>query len=324
MSAVDLYFNPAAFFIIFREALEAAIILAVLLQYINFSIRDTGFAKKLKRSVWLGTGTALLLSIILGVIFTVIFYVLRNDVFAEGEQLFEGVMFTITCIILTWLAFQMLRTNDMKEKWEKKIDVAIRENKMGNIGRGMFFLAFTIVFREGVESVVFIAGVGSDQPTGLILPGILGILAGCLIGYLVHRGSKFLRIGLFFKLTAVFLLFIAAGALSIAGHEFEEYHFEQQIKNAPVGTDTSTYPETTPELWDASGCCSHKTNYFFQILRVFTGYTASPTVVTTVLYFGYWFVVLLAFIIYKFLFAKKMKTQKSSDTLKDKDNEVSV
>jgi uncharacterized protein with von Willebrand factor type A (vWA) domain len=68
---------------------------------------------------------------------------------------------------------------------------------------------------------------------------------------------------------------IAAGLSAMVAHEFEEYHFEQLSKSAPEGTEV---PETTPVLWDVSGCCSEKTNGFFQIMNALVGWRSVATV----------------------------------------------
>lgn len=78
-------FNVAALFVLLRESLEAALIVGVLLNYIKKThSHDLATAKKLKASVWWGAGAGLALSIVVGVIFTVIFYVLRNNVFEDA------------------------------------------------------------------------------------------------------------------------------------------------------------------------------------------------------------------------------------------------
>jgi hypothetical protein len=78
-------FNVAALFVLLRESLEAALIVGVLLNYIKKThSHDLPTAKKLKRCVWYGAGAGLVLSIIVGVIITVIFYVLKNDVFGDA------------------------------------------------------------------------------------------------------------------------------------------------------------------------------------------------------------------------------------------------
>lgn len=66
--------------------------------------------------------------------------------------------------------------------------------------------------------------------------------------------------------------------------------------------------ESSAILWDASDCCDENTNGFFQILHTLTGWKSRPTVVTTVVYFLYWFCVLLLVIWQKVSQMKKNKS----------------
>jgi high-affinity iron transporter len=77
-------------------------------------------------------------------------------------------------------------------------------------------LPFITVLREGLEAVVFVAGVGLSEPASAFpLPAITGLLAGSLIGYVIYRGGVTFRreIHLDCQLTALLYL-VAAGLLS--------------------------------------------------------------------------------------------------------------
>jgi high-affinity iron transporter len=51
-------------------------------------------------------------------------------------------------------------------------------------------LPFITVLREGLEAVVFVAGVGLSEPASAFpLPAITGLFAGSLIGYVIYRGG---------------------------------------------------------------------------------------------------------------------------------------
>lgn len=52
----------------------------------------------------------------------------------------------------------------------------------------MFILPLVTVLREGIEAVIFIAGVSfSASPTSIPLPVIIGIFAGSIIGYIIYK-----------------------------------------------------------------------------------------------------------------------------------------
>ncbi len=51
----------------------------------------------------------------------------------------------------------------------------------------VFLLAFSSVFREGTESVLFLAGVsGAASPTAIPLSAVVGIILGCLVGVALY------------------------------------------------------------------------------------------------------------------------------------------
>ena len=77
-----------------------------------------------------------------------------------------------------------------------------------------------------------------------------------------------MNLGLFFKISFWIILFIAAGLAARAAHEIEEYVFET----------ASSGEESTRVLWDVSGCCSQKTNGFFQIMNALVGWRSIATV----------------------------------------------
>lgn len=55
---------------------------------------------------------------------------------------------------------------------------------------GIFILIFATVLREGIESVVFLAGVGNAKPSSLPLPGIVGIICGVLLGVFLYYSGR--------------------------------------------------------------------------------------------------------------------------------------
>lgn len=71
----------------------------------------------------------------------------------------------------------------------------------------IFLLCFTAVLREGIEAVVFLAGVSTTESvTAIPIAAVVGILCGLAIGFLLfytyafqHPSSSFLAISFFCK-----------------------------------------------------------------------------------------------------------------------------
>ncbi|KAH6568244.1 hypothetical protein BASA50_003098 [Batrachochytrium salamandrivorans] len=118
-------FSVPIFFILFRETVEAAIIVSVLLALIDkISATSNHFQlilKQLKRQVWIGTISGLLLSFAIGSVFLVFWYKYAIDLWASAESLWEGVFGLIAAIMVTVTAVAMLKGTRMYEKYSLKL-----------------------------------------------------------------------------------------------------------------------------------------------------------------------------------------------------------
>ena len=87
----------------------------------------------------------------------------------------------------------------MQEKWRVKLAKSLEETpvtvggKRGAFKRWcekyiMFIVPFITVLREGLEAVVFIAGVSFSAPASAVpLPVVVGLIAGGFVGYLIYK-----------------------------------------------------------------------------------------------------------------------------------------
>lgn len=314
------YFSVTAMFVMFRECMEAAVILAVLLQY----VAKTG-KTHLKKQVWFGAGLGLLLSIIFAVIFIIIYYTLDNEVFeGKGEQIFEGVISVIASVMITILAFGMLKMMALQDKWNRKLKKSALEALEGKtaftITYALFLIAFTAVLREGIESVLFLAGVGVDTPWKAIpLGGIVGALLGVSLGYVLFFGLKPVQLKWFFVISTVILLFLAAGLMMTGMHEFQEagafgYYGEEEeeeetetealapapsaLEEMEMEEEEKSVPWHNKPLWNICDCCSNDDQGFFELAKALVGYTCDPTFIHVITYIIYWIFV-VAIVIYK-------------------------
>jgi high-affinity iron transporter len=77
-------------------------------------------------------------------------------------------------------------------------------------------IAFTSVFREGAETVLFLWGIVSEEGAGWgsLVGGVAGIVGAAALGWAVFRGGQRLSLQRFFSVTTVFIMLLAAGLLS--------------------------------------------------------------------------------------------------------------
>ncbi|RLV91652.1 Iron transporter FTH1 [Spathaspora sp. JA1] len=146
MIEFEQYFSIQIFFIILRETLETAIIISVLLSFINQrshkqqpvvstpedvpSPAHTHLEKvqrKLKLQVWVGAILGLVICFIIGLVFIVSFYFIGKDYWAYTERVWEGVFSLLSSIIITIMGISLLRINKvMKIKWWIKLGDAYK------------------------------------------------------------------------------------------------------------------------------------------------------------------------------------------------------
>jgi high-affinity iron transporter len=119
----------------------------------------------------------------------------------------------------------------------------------------------------------------------VIIPGIVGIIAGSLLGVLVYySGHSIKSLKWFFIVSAGLLMFIAAGMV-INGTAF--------FTGAKLFGIVYPYewrPWSNLIVWDATGCCNPNTNQGWALLRALFGWQADPTNLG-VLYWGLYWVV---------------------------------
>ncbi|MES2209183.1 MAG: FTR1 family protein [Chloroflexota bacterium] len=249
-----------------REGVEAALIVAIVLAYLVRTGNGHHAGK-----VWLGAGAAAALSAVVGGALFLTVGALREPY----EQLFEGTTMLLAAIVVTWMLFWMRRQSaGLKGELQAAVDRTLGEGS----AIGLAVLAFTAVIREGVETALFLAGQATSLAASagsVALGALFGLLVAALIGWGFYRGSRAVDLRKFFRWTGIALVFIAAGLLSNAIHEFIEV---AGIAGIPV--------LGSQQAFDISAVLSHDTG-IGQFLRAVFGYSASPEVLTLIVHIGY-------------------------------------
>lgn len=161
------------------------------------------------------------------------FYSYGKDIWGATENLYEAIFSLIASVIITIMGIAMLRVSKMQEKWQVKIQAAL-ETSNTQIGWGgwrsygkkyaMFLLPFITVLREGLEGVIFVGGVGVNEPaTAFPLPVFTGIAAGSIIGIFIYRGGNTVKLQWFLVASTCVLYLVAAGLLSKSAWFFDMY-----------------------------------------------------------------------------------------------------
>ena len=205
-----------------REGVEAALILAIICAYLAKTGNQRYFP-----NVFVGAGLALGLSAIIGIVL----FVTVGSFDEPYEQLFEGLTMILAAAVVTWMLFWMRRqAASVRGELHAAVDRALDNGSV----TALVVLAFIAVIREGIETSLFLTGqaaAGVERRRGRRRPARGGHRPGAspaLIGVGFYKGSRRINLATFFRWTGVALVFIAAGLLSHAVHEFIEIGAHQR------------------------------------------------------------------------------------------------
>lgn len=161
--------------IIFREGLEAVLILASLMGSLQ-----RGDQRKLRRPIWWGVGTALLA--------TVLTYLLAQKVLASlaryGERL-EAIVSVVAVgvllLVTNWFFHKSYWTD-----WIAKFHSQKKRVMGSSAGQwlGLVMIGFTSIYREGFETVLFLQSLVLEAGSAVVLAGsAAGLAIVLLIGF---------------------------------------------------------------------------------------------------------------------------------------------
>jgi len=217
----------ASFLITLREGLEIAIVLAILASYLVKTDRSNRL-----RAVWLGSGIALVVCLIVGAIV----HLATDGLHGKSEQAVEGGLALAAALVLTYMILWMRKNSrTLGGHLRARIDLA-------DTGFALGFVAFVAVAREGLETVLFLLGAetGSASGSQVVIGGVLGLLVSAVIGLLIYVGGSRIDLRKFFLYTGLLLILFAAGLAGKAVHEFRELlEFESGWLIDPMWTVTS-------------------------------------------------------------------------------------
>jgi high-affinity iron transporter len=260
----------AAFFVMLREGLEAALIVGILSGYLGRIGRRDALGR-----VWLGVIAAAALSFVAGVVVIVTIGELPEAVSAT----LEATAALLAVGVVTWMLFWMRRQGRaLKGELEQQVSNAFSRGSTNAI----VGLAFVAVLREGLETALFLLAIfqSNNGEAAATLVGALGGLAiAVLIGFAIFRAGVRVNLRRFFSVTGVVLIFVAAGLLIFAVDEFID---------AGVIAKTGV-------LFDLGGLLPGDSN-LGSLLHGLFGYVPDPTFLQGALYVLYLVPVLTLFL----------------------------
>ena len=247
----------ANFLIVFREVLEAALIVGI----VAAATRGV-----MGRGRWIGSGIAL------GIAGAILVALgagwISGTLSGSGQEWFNATVLMSAVCMIGWHVVWMSRHSRELATQMKAVgrDVSSGARPM----TALMAVVAIAVLREGSEIVLFGYGLLASGSSGvsMIVGGIIGLLAGVVLGYAIYFGLLKIPVRHFFGATNGLLVLLASGmAASAAGF----------LTQADVLTMWSQ------PVWN-TGWLLTDGSVTGRALHVLIGYTAQPTGIQIVFY----------------------------------------
>jgi len=237
----------AEFVITFRETLEAALVVGIVLAFLAKTKRD-----EYNVHVYLGIGAGIVLSALFGLFLASVPGTLEG----AAEEIFEGSIMVLAAIFVAWMILWMKGQKNVAGE----IEAHARKHVESGYGLGLAIFIFLAVFREGFETAVFLASAYFQSSTISVLGAVLGVAAAVALGFLMFEFAIKVNLKMFFNASGLLLILFAGGLLLQAVHEFEE---------------AGVLPEGAP-LWNSESLLSQSST-LGTFLKALFGYASRPT-----------------------------------------------
>lgn len=244
--------------IVFREVLEAAIIIGI----VAAATHDVPGRKR-----WLAAG--LLAGLVGSAVVAASTDVIGAFASGIGQELFNAIVLGIAVSMLAWHNIWMSSHGAELAANARHVGREIRE------GRSecsiLLIVVGLAVLREGSETVLFLYGIaasGNGGTTPMLAGGLIGLLGGIIVGYAIYAGLLRIPMRWFFAATSALVLLLAAGMASQA---------------ARFLIQADILPSLASPLWDTSAILPEQ-SVPGMLLHSLIGYDAQPAGMQLVFY----------------------------------------
>ncbi len=244
--------------IVFREVLEAAIIISI----VTAATRDIP-----GRNRWLTMG--LLAGLAGSALVAVSTEAIATMADGIGQELFNAIVLGIAVLMLAWHNIWMASHGTVMAANARSVGKDIRS---GRSECSILLIVIGLaVLREGSETVLFLYGIATSyggDTSSMALGALLGLLAGASVGYGIYAGLLRVPLRWFFAATNILVLLLAAGMASQA---------------ARFLIQADLLPGLATPLWDTSNVLSEQ-SLPGMLLHGLIGYDARPEGMQLVFY----------------------------------------
>lgn len=244
--------------IVFREILEAGLIIGIVLAATQGVPR---------RGRWIIGG------VFAGLVGAVLTAGAADKLMAAmegvGQEIFNASILFVAVLMLGWHSIWMQQHGRELASKLRNYGQAVIEG-----AQEVSVLAIVIglaVLREGAEVVLFLHGIAASDTSNslhMLSGGLMGIAAGVLAGLLLYRGLLRIPPRYLFRVTTALILLLAAGMASQGAHYLEQ---------------ANILPSLGGTLWNTSAILPDN-SAMGQVLHALIGYTSRPNMLQLLAY----------------------------------------
>lgn len=284
----------ANFLIALREGVEAALIVGVVAAYLVKVGR-----KNLLPKVWLGVVIAAAIPLSLGAIMTWGPYTLSF----QAQEILGGTLSLVAVAMVTWMILWM---SSNSRQFARKLREDTAAQLASDSDWGVVWIAFIAVAREGIETALFVwATIKSSAESAIAAPAlgvVTGLLVAVVIGWLIYTGAARINLSIFFNITGLLLIFVAAGIVSYGIGDLQESSvlpgWGVPIYDITAYLDGSVYSWLTTSSW------------WWTLLEAMFNVNASPTQLQLIGWVLYIVIILPLFLVRSGMVGAKHPTPK--------------
>ncbi|MDB5830504.1 MAG: family iron permease [Caballeronia sp.] len=258
-------------FIVWRESVEALLVVGILYAWLKNGDAD---ARRGIPYLWAGVAAGLLAAVALGaalVGFT-------EELSGDAQDYFQTGMVLVACVLIVQMVLWMKHHG---RSMKRDMEASLERSKQDANWWGVTLLVALAIAREGSETVIFLYGLGFGQSGHVdpmqYLAVAIGLALAFLTFYLLQLGGKIFSWRLFFRVTEIMLLFLAAGL------------FETGVDKL---IDKEILPVVMNQVWDTSWLLDDSST-FGSLVATLMGYRAHPAGMNLIAYAVYWAVIFL-------------------------------
>lgn len=245
--------------IMFREILEASLIIAIVL----------GASREIAgRGKWVVAGIGL--GLLGASVVAVLANVASSTFSGNGQAILNAVILLSAVAMLTWHNVWMSSHGRELSAQVKGVGLEVQSGQRPLTA--LLVITMVAVMREGSEAVLFLWAIATsgEQSLDMLIGGLGGVVVGMLVGMLLYFGLLRIPARHFFSITSWLILLLASGlAAQAAG-------FLNQI---------GLLPALGNGVWNTSDILS-QTSMVGQLLHILVGYIARPLGIQVVFYVG--------------------------------------